>query len=59
MNVELISLFGGFGLLLLLMVLAAIVQWRRPPGDGTSGFVILVGVVVISAIIALFNRAGA
>lgn len=59
MGVELIALLGGVGLLLLLMVLAAIVQWRRPPGDGTSVFVILVGVVVVFAIIALFNRAGA
>lgn len=57
--VEQTALICGVGLLLVLAGLAAVVQWRRPPEKGISGFVIFVGIVVVFAILALFDRAGA
>lgn len=56
MSIELVALTGGLGLLVLLIVLAGVVQWRRDPGEGTSGFVIFVGIVVVFTVAALFKR---
>jgi hypothetical protein len=58
-TVSVLPLLCGTGLLVLLIVLAGVVQWRRPPADGTSLFVFATGFVVLLAILALFTRGGA
>jgi hypothetical protein len=57
-TVSVLPLLCGTGLLVLLIVLAGVVQWRRPPADGTSLFVFVTAVVVLLAILALFTRGG-
>lgn len=61
-TVDVLPLLCGTGLALALVALAVVVQVRRPPEDGTSGFVIavgFVGFVVFLAILGLMTRGGA
>lgn len=58
MDLHMAALVSGVGLLVSLVGLAAVVQWRQPPEDGTSGFVIGVGFVVFLTILMLLQYAG-
>lgn len=56
MTLEMLCVIGGIFLLCLLVVLAVIVQ--RSEQDDAGCFVILVGIVILFAAMALFTKAG-
>lgn len=56
MTLEMLCVIGGIFLLCLLVVLAVIVQ--RSEQDDAGCFVILVGLVILLAVLALFAKAG-
>jgi hypothetical protein len=58
-TVVVLPLLCGTGLVLALVGLALVVQLRRLPEDGTSWFVVGVGIVVFLAILGLMTAGGA
>lgn len=56
MTLEMLCVIGGIFLLCLLVVLAVIVQ--RSEQDDAGCFVMLVGIVILFATLALFAKAG-
>jgi hypothetical protein len=56
MSIEMVSLLGGLGLLLVLAALAIV---NQVTDNETSVFTISVGIVLFVAILALFQKAGA